>query len=81
VGFFVEMWNTSCASISASKKQFLHSAYSRNVSLLNKMKFIMTISSHRKEMAKKIKRKERRIRRMSQTTGYLGAARCHSSDM
>jgi hypothetical protein len=47
------MWNSSCASISASNGQYLDSTYSRHVPLSNKIKFILTVSSHQKEMAKK----------------------------
>jgi hypothetical protein len=59
VGFLVEMWNSSCASILVSNGQYINSTYGRHVSLSNKIKFIMTVSSHQKEMAKKGVRENR----------------------
>jgi hypothetical protein len=57
VSFLVQMWNSSCASICASNGQEVNSTYSRHLSLSNKIKFIMKLSSHLKEMAKKEKEK------------------------
>jgi hypothetical protein len=77
VGFLAQMWNSSCASICTSNGQYVNSTYGRHVFLSNKFKFIVTVSSYWKEMAKKSKGKETGIRRMSDTTGHQGAAPCY----
>jgi hypothetical protein len=53
VGFPVQMWNGSRASICASNRQYVNSTCSRHLSLLNEMKFIVTFGSHREEISKR----------------------------
>jgi hypothetical protein len=53
VGFLAQMWKRSSASICASNGQYVNSTYKRHLSPSNKIKFIMTLGSHPKEMIKK----------------------------